>query len=326
MPVPDYVRGCIAPCYTVWKEDQTFDEQGQRNLLDFMLQSGAVTSYFVRSGMGQMFAYEYEDVKAVTKTACDHLKGKAPVLMNCSGIWTGDYASPERPDPETYTNQAIELSQYALEVGADAIVQVVPEALVPPHADADAESIFERFYERVCEAVDGPVVIYHPQVPHAFSPALLTRLADIPNMVGIKVSTWDGYFIFDLIRAVKDKDFMFVQGAEMLYYAALYAGSRAVIGAGCNLNPQILKAELERFEAGDHAGVLDAQESVNLLVATCPPSAQVMKRMATESGFPVNSTGRRRGKNVYKHAEQPLDEAAYQNFLKLREQELAKYV
>ena len=324
MQVPAYVRGCIAPCFTVWKPDETFDEQGQRNLFDYMLQSGAVASYFVRSGMGQMFDYGYDDVKAVTKTACDHLGGVAPVLMNCSGIWTGDYDSPERPDPEVYTRQAIELSLHAFENGADAVVQVVPEALAPRDGGAEVEGIFERFFERVCSSVNGPVFLYQPPIPHRVSPGLLARLADIPNLVGGKVSTWDGYYIFDLIRAVRGKDFMFVQGAEMLYYAALYAGSRAVIGAGCNLYPQILKRELECFEAGDHEGVLAAQESVNLLFSKCPATPLVMKRLATEEGFPVNPTARLRGQAVYKTAS-VLDEAAYREYKKLRERELAKY-
>ena len=62
MQVPDFIWGNIAPCYTVWNEDESWDEAGQRNLWDFMLTSGAVDSYFIRSGMGQMYAYTFEDV------------------------------------------------------------------------------------------------------------------------------------------------------------------------------------------------------------------------------------------------------------------------
>ena len=40
MQVPDYIYGCIAPVFTAFTEDEQFDPDGQRNLLDFMLQSG----------------------------------------------------------------------------------------------------------------------------------------------------------------------------------------------------------------------------------------------------------------------------------------------
>ncbi len=326
MKVPEFIYGNIAPCYTCFNEDESFDPDGQRNLFDFMLQSGEVHTYFVRAGMGQMYTYEYEDVRAVAKTAIEHLTGKAPVIMNCSGIWDGDRSADHRPDPEVYTQQAVELSQYAEGLGADGVVLTIPEALAAPDG-VDKDDAYSRYFETVCQAVSVPVVAYQPPIPTEVqvTPELLARLADLPNLFGIKISTKDGYYIYTMIRAAAGKEFHVITGAEMLYYATLYAGSRAVIGQGCNLYPKILNAVLHRFEAGDHDGVLEAQDSTDLLVAKCPYSAGVMKRMATESGFPVGPTARGMKNHPYGRSRVPFNDETYTAYKTLLEAELAKY-
>jgi len=325
MQIPEYVYGNIAPVYTVFKEDESLDLEGQRNLFDFMLQTGDIAAFFVRSGMGQMYDYGFDDVKAMAKTACEHLAGKVPVLMNCSGIWNGNRDSPKRPDPEAYTRQAVELSRYAEGLGADGLVHVVPEALLSPGTEKDRDPVYLLYYETVCDSVEIPVFVYHPPVPHPISPELFAKLADIPNLVGVKISTTDGCYMFNCMRAVRGKEFHVVTGSELLYYATLPVGSRAVIGQGCNLYPKILSAMLHRYEGGDWDGVMEAQDSANLLVEKCPYSAGVMKRLATENGFPMGLTARNMGKTVYGKGGVPFDDRAYRDFKNLLQAELSKF-
>ena len=328
MKVPDFVRGPIAPVITAWKDDESFDETGQRNLYDYMLESGAISAFFMRSGMGQMTVYEYEDVRIATRVACEHLRGKVPLIMNCSGIWDRDRASSSRPDPEVYTRQAVELSQYAEELGAESVAHVVPEALLPADNPGNIADTYFRHYETICSSVKIPVFVYHPRIPDPdkqFTPELTARLADIPNLVGMKVSTLDGYFLYGLLRAVQGKEFHVVTGAEMLFYATLPLGSRAVIGAGCNLNPQIIKAQLECYERGDQEGMLRAQDSINMLYEHCPSVLGMMKKLATAGGRPVGLTARARGKTVYGRDGAEFTDEAFQTFKRLIDQEVEKY-
>ena len=292
-----------------FKEDESLDPEGQCNLFDFMLQSGELSAFFVRSGMGQCYTYEFEEVRTMAKTACEHLAGKAPILMNCAGMWDGVRESDHRPNPKTYVDQTVELSKYAESVGATGIVVMVPECIAAEDG-SDIGEVYPRFFETVCGAVNLPVFIYHPPIPNEvrLTPSLLAQLADLPNLVGIKVSTTDGFFAYTLIRAVRNKEFHLITGAEMLYYANLYAGSRAVIGAGCNLYPRILNAILHRFEQDDHEGVLEAQDSTDMLVSMCPDSASVMKRLATDNGFPVGPYVRTSGGSPYGRNKKPLDQ------------------
>ena len=66
--VPQFVRGCIAPTFTVFRSDLSFDSDGQRRFLDFLIERGGISAFFVRSGMGQMFTYSYEEVQAMART------------------------------------------------------------------------------------------------------------------------------------------------------------------------------------------------------------------------------------------------------------------
>ncbi len=143
--------------------------------------------------------------------------------------------------------------------------------------------------------------------------------------MGIKVSSADGAYVFDLIRAVKDKPFGFIVGAEMIYYAGLCAGARACIGQGTTLNPQVIRAVLDRFLAGDLEGANEAQEDTNELVYACPNAVDFFKMYATEKGYPVGLYARTLGSPYVTHRV-PLAQEAYGAFKVQFEETLAKYI
>ena len=326
MRVPDYVVGCISPVFTAFRDDGAFDETGQRHLLDFMFERGGISAYFVRSGLGQMYTFELDDVKQMARTACGHLAGKAPVLVGCSGIWDRNYDC--RPDAETFIAQAVELSRFAEDAGAAAVVHTNPEALLP-EAGESVDAMRVRFFSTVCDAVSIPVFIY--QTPgtlpeYVASPEALARLADIDNLCGMKASTNDACYVFNALQAVKDKDFGFIVGAETAYYAGLYAGARAVIGQGCTMNPQTIRAILERFDAGDHTGAVEAQAATNRLVDACPNAPAWFKRYAAEHGHPVGTFARSTANSPYLHDRPAITNEQYEAFQRIYEAELAPYL
>ena len=325
MQVPDYVTGCIAPVFTAFHEDGSLDDEGQRNFLDFLLERGAISAYFLRSGMGQMYTFDVEDTKQLARTACAKLKGIGPVMMGCSGVWDRNY--DKRPDPKVFRAQGLELSRFAEGEGADAIVHTMPEALVPEDGQS-IEDMVHEFFVTICGAVSVPVFIYQPpgtQKEYMATTESVCRLAEIDNLAGMKASTSDAYYQFALIRALEGKDFGFIAGAETAYYSALFAGARSCIGQGCTVNPSVVRAVRDYYDAGDFDGVCRAQVSTNLLVEECPNAVDFMKRYATEQGYPVGPHSRSMSSNPYLQDRAPLGEAAYQAYKRLVEEESAKY-
>ena len=51
------------------------DDLGQREFLDFLSESGAISALFLRCGMGQMREFSYDEVKQIADNACAHMKG-----------------------------------------------------------------------------------------------------------------------------------------------------------------------------------------------------------------------------------------------------------
>ncbi|HEX72653.1 MAG TPA: dihydrodipicolinate synthase family protein [Candidatus Hydrogenedentes bacterium] len=327
MKVPDYIRGSIAPTFTVFKDDGALDDAGQRRFMDFLFERGAISAFFVRSGMGQMYAFDKEDVKRIARNVCPHMKGKAPVLIGCSGIWDRNY--DKRPDPDVYLSDAIELSRYAADLGADGVVHTMPEALLPRDGES-VDDLIMRYFTAVCEAVpEAPVLIYqapNTREEYCVTQERIARLADLDNLVGMKVSSVNGHYIFDLIRAVRGKTFGFIVGAETVFYAGLVAGARACIGQGAALNPQIIQAVLDRFLEGDIEGAAQAQEDVNELVNICPNAVDFMKRYATEHGCAVGLHARSAGGNPYMKDRVLMSDADYLAYKARYDELLERYL
>lgn len=321
-----WLHGPIANVFTCFNEDGSFDEEGQRGFLDFLLESSdSISAYFVRSGMGQMYSYSYEDVRAMTRVACDHLAGKGPVLVGTTGIWDRNFDS--LVDEDTYIQQALELTAYAEEMGAAGTVHTMPEAIALAEGDSP-EAVTMRYFSALSAAATKPVLIYQPPMtikPYHVTIDLVRELAALPNVAGMKLSTNDAQYILNITWALKDSDFGYIAGAETAYYAALCSGAQAVIGQGCCVNPSILKAIQDRFENRDYAGAIDAQRSTNLLCERSVPAVEFLKRYAAEKGHKVQPYGRPAGNNPYMQDPAPLTDEGYAGYKELLESELARY-
>jgi 4-hydroxy-tetrahydrodipicolinate synthase len=323
--IPSYVRGAIAPTFTAFNEDLTLDDEGQRELIDFMLERGGVSAFFIRSGMGQMFTFSYDDVKQIAKNTIEHLRGKAPVMVGCAGIWDRD--RERLPDPAEYIRQAVELSKFCEDLGADAVVHTVPDGLAGMDGMSPAE-ISITYFETICEAVDLPVFIYQsPGTDEQFfmAPESMQRIAEIPNTAGIKISSSDVPYLFDIAYSIRGMDFALVTGAEYVFYSGLGYGSPACIGQGCTVNPFLVKAIQDHFEAGEFDKAMDAQWSVNKLARGIKNSPEFFKRYAAEKGYNVKPYGRSMARDLYSKGALALTGEVYESYKRMYEEELGKF-
>ena len=262
----------------------------------------------------------------MAKTACEHMTGKGPVLVGTAGIWDRDFNA--LPDPAVFQRQAVELSQYAENVGAAGVVHTMPEAIAPANGETHRDVIL-RYFEQISKSVKIPVFLYQPpgtMDAYRVNPDLLAELADIPNITAIKVSTNDAEYIFNLTYAVQNKDFAFISGAETAFLQGLISGSRAVIGQGATLNPKVLNAIQTCYEKGDIKGAIEAQHITNLLVTRSKSTQEFFKRYMAEKGCAVKPYQRgQKGGALYATEAGSLTQEEYTQFKKLYETELAKY-
>jgi len=121
------------------------------------------------------------------------------------------------------------------------------------------------YYRRVAAETNLPIVIYQP--PGGFrdfsmTPQVLGRVLEIPRIVGIKYSTDRMSIFLRLADVVAGKDFTLVAGDETVFPFVFMLGGAGVIGQGCSINPEVLRAEYERLMSSDYAGAARASTDV----------------------------------------------------------------
>jgi 4-hydroxy-tetrahydrodipicolinate synthase len=203
------MRGSLVAIVTPMHESGELDLERFRALIDFHVAQG--TDGIVVAGTTG---------ESLIRIAVEHAAGRVPVLAG-----TGANS----------TREAIDLSIYAKDAGADASLSVVPYYNKPTQ-----EGLYQHF-RAVAEAVDIPQILYN--VPGrtvadiANDTAL--RLAQIPNIVGIKDATGDIGRGSDLLRRAP-ADFAIYSGDDASALAMLLLGAHGVISVTANAAPKLM--------------------------------------------------------------------------------------
>lgn len=130
------------------------------------------------------------------------------------------------------TVQALEMTRYAKDAGADAALVVTPFYLKPTD-----RGIYEHFYTIATE-VDLPVILYNiPQCTGVWLTwQMVEDLAEIPNIVGLKDSSGELKYILAVLEKVRDK-INVMCGYDEVVLPALAAGASGAILASANVIP-----------------------------------------------------------------------------------------
>ncbi|MPN46433.1 4-hydroxy-tetrahydrodipicolinate synthase [bioreactor metagenome] len=129
-----------------------------------------------------------------------------------------------------------------------------------------------------------------PKTNITIEPATAARLAEIPNIVGVKDSTGDFTNLLEYIRLTKDNpDFHVLVGRDTLIYAGLCCGAVGSIASCANVAPRLVADIYDKYMAGDREGALEAQFKLNpLRLATSMGTfPEVIKEGLMQMGFPV---------------------------------------
>jgi 4-hydroxy-tetrahydrodipicolinate synthase len=237
---PMQVRGIIPPVATPMQANEDLDLPRFRWFLDYLLNAG-VHGVFVLGTNSEFYALDEREKQQVIASALDHVRGRVPV-------WAGTGA-------ET-TREAIRLTKMAEKEGAQGVSVITPYFLIPSQ-----QEIFDH-YRRIAESTRLPVVLYNNPATCGgvkIDVDTVARLAEIPNIIGIKDSSGDLQNTNEYLRVVPDR-FNVLQGRDTLIYQALIFGARGAIPATGNIAPRLLVEIYESFQRGDHTTAMAAQK------------------------------------------------------------------
>ncbi|GAB6062752.1 dihydrodipicolinate synthase family protein [Deferrisoma palaeochoriense] len=160
------------------------------------------------------------------------------------------------------TRDTVRATRRAAELGADCALVVTPHYF----KGQMTQERLEAHFRRVADESPIPVLLYSvPQFTGvALEPGTVARLAEHPNIVGMKDSSGNIGPFTEICGLVPEGFAVFVGNAGVTY-PALCVGAAGAILAVANCAPEACVALYEAFRAGDHARALDLQRRLQRL-------------------------------------------------------------
>ncbi len=226
------ITGSLVAIVTPMHEDGSLDLSALRTLVDFHVKEGT-DAIVVVGTTGESPTVTVEEHCELIKFTVDHAAGRIPVIAG-----TGANSTAE----------AIELTRFAKDAGADMALSVVPYYNKPTQ-----EGMY-RHFRTIAEAVDLPVLLYN--VPGRtvadMSNDTVLRLAEVPGIVGIKDATGNMDRAYDLI-ARAPAGFALYSGDDPTCVLSIMMGFHGNISVTANVAPRLMHEMCVAAAAGNVA-------------------------------------------------------------------------
>ena len=213
------IKGSLVAIVTPMFEDGSLDMPCFRALIDFHIDQGT-DGIVVVGTTGESPTVDLVEHELLIAEAVKHAGGRIPIIAG-----TGANS----------TKEAIELASFSKRAGAAASLSVVPYYNKPTQ-----EGLYLHF-KAIAEAVDMPHILYN--VPGRTVADLgndtTLRLAQIPNIVGIKDATGSIERGCDLLKRAP-RDFAFYSGDDASTLALMLMGAHGTISVTANVAPRLM--------------------------------------------------------------------------------------
>ncbi|HZT70352.1 MAG TPA: dihydrodipicolinate synthase family protein [Terriglobia bacterium] len=220
------LRGIIGFGVTPFREDLSVDIEALRQNASFLVEHCEVVVPL--AGNGEIYSLSPEEHKMIGRTVVEEVHGRRPVVVGV-GL-TMPLAREMAMAAETY--------------GADGIL------VLPPYfTHANDDGLFD-YYRTIAEATKLGVILFQTHAVN-FSPSLLRRLAEIPNIIGMKDEHGDMDQFVRQWAAVGDRMALLCGVGEILAPSYYALGVKAFTSGLVNFMPGTCRKILSHLEAGE---------------------------------------------------------------------------
>lgn len=260
------LKGSLVALITPMNADGSVNYGELRTLIDWHIENG--TDGIVAVGTtGESATLPAEEHLAVVEATVKHVNKRVPVIAG-----TGANSTAE----------AIELSKAAERLGADYTLSVVPYYNKPSQ-----EGIY-RHFKAIAEATAIPMIIYN--VPGRtvvdMNNETILRLAEIPNIVGVKEASGDIARETDLINRAPE-GFAVYSGDDPTGMAFMLCGGDGVISVAANVAPKLFADMCREAIAGNIPAARELNKKLIPVydVMFCEPSPAAPKWALSRLGL-----------------------------------------
>lgn len=252
------LKGSLVALITPMNQDGSINYEQLHDLIDWHIENG--TDGIVAVGTtGESATLPVEEHLAVIEATVKHVNKRIPVIAGTGA---------------NNTVEAIALSKAAEQAGADYTLSVVPYYNKPSQ-----EGIYQHF-KAIAEATSIPMVIYN--VPGrtvvSMSNDTIVRLAEIPNIVGVKEASGNIGNNIELINSVPE-GFVVLSGDDPTGLPFMLCGGHGVVTVAANVAPKLFADMCRAALEGDIATARRLNEQLIPIYNTmfCEPSPAAPK-------------------------------------------------
>jgi 4-hydroxy-tetrahydrodipicolinate synthase len=233
-------KGSLPALVTPFKDGKV-DEKAFRAHVNWVIAEGSHGIVPVGT-TGESPTLTHDEHKRVVVWAIEEAAGRVPVMAGAGS---------------NNTAEAIDFSRHAEEAGAQGLLHVTPYYNKPSQ-----EGLYQHF-KAIAEATSLPIFIYNipPRSVVEMSVETMARLAEIPNIVGVKDATMK----LDRVSAQRQacgKDFIQLSGEDGTALAHMAHGGHGCISVTANVAPRLCAEFQNACLAGNYAKALEIQDKL----------------------------------------------------------------
>jgi 4-hydroxy-tetrahydrodipicolinate synthase len=228
------LRGCGTALVTPFHQDGSIDDTALRNLVTWQIDSGI--DFLVPCGTtGETPTLTHDEWLYVIDTTIEVAAGRVPIVAGAT------------------SNSTHEAVEKAKEIAARAGVNAILTA--SPYYNKPTQEGQYRHFKAIAEAVgDKPIILYNVPGRTAanIEPGTLARLAEIPNIVGVKEASGNMTQIAEVINAVPET-FLVFSGDDAVTLPVIALGGVGIISVASNEIPHEMASLTRAALANDWA-------------------------------------------------------------------------
>lgn len=263
----------ITPAVTAMDENGHIDMEANKRIYDFLIEKG-MDGILLLGSIGEFFAIPPEEKKQLIREAVAYIDHRVTVYVGTN---------------EMNLEACVELSNYALDQGADGAMVISPYYFNLP------DSAILNFYDTLAERVHGPVLLYNfpDRTGYDLRPDLVYQLVSRhKNIVGIKDTVGTMGHTRALIQKLKKEypQFVIYSGFDEFFGHNVLCGGDGCIAGLSNFAPEVAAGYAERAREDDLAGMREYQQKVDALMAiydVAPQFIPVIKKAMELRGMGV---------------------------------------
>ena len=234
------LRGAFTAMITPMKEDGSIDYDGYRKLLRFQMEEG-IDGLVPLGTTGETPTLDEDEEQRIIDVVMEEVRAfekergvKVPVVLGAGSNNTRD---------------AVRYTERAKKAGADAALVVTPYYNKP-----SSEGIFRHF--EAVSRVGIPILVYNiaGRTGKNIDTPTLSRIADVPNIAGVKEASGSISQMTDVIDTIKSKhpDFSVLSGDDAMTLPLIACGGDGVVSVVSNAAPAPVTEMVKAALSGDY--------------------------------------------------------------------------